>query len=351
MERAELTAVLKKLSPALSGKDLIPIFSCFCFGDTTTYAYDDVVALIHPKPTGDLRGGIRGSLLLNMLQASKAKEVTITQEGEKAQIQLGRTKLDVPVLEVDAFLFKPPTTGDAASVKVDEAFLTALEKAAVSIGRDPSHPWRLGVTIMFGKGWTTFYASDNKTAAKVQLGKAGEDEPTVAVLPPRFVELLMEIGKSDPPLKIHLSKEWVQASFTTGLKLFSRTISGADLDIFQGLFADKVEGAVEIPKGLDRCLERAALVAPYAKDPFTSISIDAERIRFKTKSPAGDVADAILLEGHEAVEVDVTPDLLQRGLKYAAKIKVLPEKVVLRGPGYTYLSSTVSRGDSAPAEE
>jgi hypothetical protein len=59
LEREDLVAVLKKVAPALSGKELIPIFSCLCFGEKSVHAYDDVVAMQFPLQCG-IRGGGRG---------------------------------------------------------------------------------------------------------------------------------------------------------------------------------------------------------------------------------------------------------------------------------------------------
>lgn len=40
-DRAMLVAILKKLAPALAPRDLVPIFTCFCFSKDSVHAYDN----------------------------------------------------------------------------------------------------------------------------------------------------------------------------------------------------------------------------------------------------------------------------------------------------------------------
>jgi DNA polymerase III sliding clamp (beta) subunit (PCNA family) len=355
LEREDLVAVLKKVAPALSGKELIPIFSCLCFGEKSVHAYDDVVAMQFPLQCG-IRGGVRGSLLLGWLGQVAAKELEITQEGDNVIIKAGRAKLTTPIMGEDTFLFSPPDRSKATERELDEDFLGALTKVSVSIGRDPSHPWRLGVTIVFSETGTLFYASDNTTACRVKIGKPTEEGATIAVLPPRFVELLADVGKADPPTKLYLSKSWAEARFTSGLRLFSRTIATSDISTFRAIFEGVPKEMTEVPKSLKPALERAVVVAGFAKDPYTRLTIaadgDVSRMKMVTKSSAGNVVDAVALPTpHDEVTIEVVPEHLFRGLGNAETMVVLEDRAVLRGPGYTYLVSSVERNQGGGKED
>jgi DNA polymerase III sliding clamp (beta) subunit (PCNA family) len=347
MVREEFLAACKRVSAAISGRDLIPVFSCLCFGEKSVHAYDDVVALQFPLVSG-LSGGIRGSLLLGWIGEAKAKELEVSQEGDNVTLKAGRAKLVTPIIASEDFLFKPPAREDASQRALDAEFLDALAKASISLGRDPSHPNRLGVTVVFSDEGSLFYSTNDRTACRVKIGKPASDAIPV-VLPPRFVELLGDVGKSDAPTKMYLTKDWVEVKFTSGLRLFSRTMSTSDVDAFKNIFtASKMPYSVAVPKGFDRALQRAQSVVSYAKDPFTKITADGNRLKLATKTPAGNVFDAVPLaeeiEGGQSIEV--LPDLVAKGLPHAEKFCILPDRIVMTGAsGFTYLVSNVSRAD------
>jgi DNA polymerase III sliding clamp (beta) subunit (PCNA family) len=351
VNRKTFVEVLGKVADALSGKDLIPVFACFCFDGKSVHAYDDVVALRHPLVCG-IEGAVRGTLLLNFLKASKAKDVDVTQDGEGLLLKAGRSKLTTSVLPAKDFLFEEPEVSKKAfTFAVDADFLQSLDKAMVSMGRDPSHPWRLGVCVVGGNDAMTLYSSDNRSASKVVI-KGGSTAPgLVTILPPRFCELLVAIGKADAPEMVSLSGEWAVVAFSSGLKLFSRTISGPDVKMYRQLFkAASDEECVSVPDGLDKALERAQVVLPYAKEPHTKLRVADGKLHLTTESSAGNVKDAITVE-HPECEADLSPDLVYRALPYCPKFRIAGDKgfVVFRGKGIVHLVTTIQQSGGGDA--
>ncbi len=352
-QRKEVLDVLKKVEPALSTKDLIPVFACLCFNGTTVTAFDDVVALQYPFDFG-FKGAVRGRVLIDFLASSRAKEVEVEGETDGViNIKAGRAKLNTPLLGTDDFLFKRPKMEQGHTLKVGDDFLSALGRAMISMGRDPSHPFRLGVTVSSvssgddgEKSGLLFYSSDNKSATQVFYPtKEGDKVELVTILPPRFCELISEIGKADKLTSITLNGDWVEATFTSGLRLFSKTVQGAELKTFRKVFKgmEEVGTVIDIPKGLDKCLERALVVAKFAKEPFTAVKVKGDQLLLHTSSEsAGEVKDRITIDTHGPAELWVAPELLARVLPLADKFALIPEQCVLfKGKHFTHVVTVV----------
>lgn len=359
MERSKVVDVLKKVEPGLAVKDLIPVFSCFCFSQGTVLAYNDVVALEHPLDS-PIRGAVRGKVILDWLAASRAKDLKVEQEDSTVTIRAGRAKLDIPALPEADFLFKWPKQKGFSEIDLDSAFLEGLRKAMISMGTDPTHPWRLGVTVAFwGEGkkcGVLFYSSDNKSATRVNV-PLKEDGPSdlVVILPPRLCELLVTLGRTDSPRKLLVTSKWVECQFKSGLRLFSKTMSNADVSTFETIFGGAKGKAksrlISLPKGLDRCLERAQVVLPFAAEPFSRVVIDGGKLVISTRSSAGDVRDALNIEDHEDCDVMLSPELVRRALPHAEKFCALPTDscLMFTSKGYEHLVTLVE-GTSSKEE-
>lgn len=362
MDRHILTIVLDRIAPALSTKDLIQVLACFCFGKTEVYAYDDQVCLIHPYDghedfVPNIRGAVRGRLLLDFLHASRSKTVEVegTAGSGSMTVKCGRAKLDVPVLPESDFLFEPPPMKKAKEITLSETFLGDLRTAAASMGHDPSNPWRLGVTLIYNDAGYAMYSTDNKTITRVTSGsEVDPDQDLVTLLPPRFVELLLDLSKKDVASTLQFTKDWVQIQFAGGMRLFSKSISGASPKEYVRMVGG-VEGRAdkpsELPKGIDRCFERALTVTPFAKEPFTQLSVKGDRLRFKTISPAGEVADSLPLTGAKEISIRVPPEIARKGLGRAKSLTLFEDCIRLGGKGYLHLIATIQSAEETGGNE
>jgi DNA polymerase III sliding clamp (beta) subunit (PCNA family) len=361
MKRTDLIERLKKLAPALSTKEFVPILSCFCFGKTSVHAYDDVIALELPYG-GEfqlpIRGGLRGKLLLDFLSASKATEVEfLNPSGEKVDhtytgelhCKAGRSKLKIPLQTETEFVFSLPPADAAHTINIGRDFIDRLKMAMPSMGENPSTPWQYGVTIFFGRKSIALYATDNKVASSVRVWIAPAEalQGQVTIMPPRFCDLLVEISGKDEPVKLVLTDQWVTAYFKSGLTLFSKAVAGANVIEYQTIFKaanEQSQDAVEVPLGFERCVDRALVVLPYAGEtPFTDFSVGAGRLSMKTLSRAGEANDEIGLEGHPDVEVKANPDNLKKHLANVTHLRLVKDSfVVLLGEGVSHLVTAVA---------
>jgi DNA polymerase III sliding clamp (beta) subunit (PCNA family) len=356
MNRTELLNTLKQVEPALATKDFIPVYACLCFTGKTVFAYDDVVALEAPLD-GKTVGGVRGRLLLDWLGASRARELEVTQEKEgELLIKAGRAKLTAPLCGVDDFVFEWPKEdkADVSTLELKPEVRSALQKASVSMGSDPSHAWRCGVTMEVLADALVFYSSDNKTASKVSC-KFSSPKKAVGkkvLLPPRFCELLINIGAGDKPEKLMFTSEWVETIFKSGVRLFSRCMDAVKLKTYEKIFTQTIDAEnapkmVAIPKGFEQALERALVVARFAEDPHTELTVKDGKMVMKTKSPAGDVRDSCDVGNHPDATERLAAEFIQRALPYADKFCIVPGKscFALRGSGFKHLISVVSDGE------
>jgi DNA polymerase III sliding clamp (beta) subunit (PCNA family) len=345
IDRANLVAALKRVDAALSSKDLVQVLACFCFTEKEVFAYDDTACLRMPYKLG-LSGGVRGALLLGWLSSCRAKEVEVSQDGETIKFKAGRSVHDTTLIPESEFLFEQPDLEGAAEVKVDMEFLAALSKAASSMGRDASLTWQYGVTVVPAGSGHVLYSTDDKTVMCAKAGKISKEKGEAILLPPRFVDLLLAISKTDSPKKMLIAEQWGLVTFASGLKLFTKTVVGADPENFTTYIDDvksKMENPVDIPKGIERCIDRSLLVAKFSREPYVRLAAGSGRLKFETKSDAGDVKDSLPCD-HADISVLVEPGLIQRGLPGAEKLTILENCMCMTGKGTTFICSTIQTG-------
>ena len=271
LERIDLLENLRRLAPAL-GRDIVPVFACFCFTGKVATAYDDVVALSIPLPW-PAPGGFRGDVLLGWLGAARAADVEVTAvEGKEGQalLKCGRSKLNITTLAPKDFVFSPQTD-KADTIAITPGLLEMLGRCEVSMGEDPSRTWQNGVTLAFPSGdapdRVTFYSTNNVAASRgrVKVTIERQTKLVTLLLPPRFVKLMLAIAARDKAKTLHVNKSWAQVDFASGLQLFSRTSRDTDLEAFKGVFNSELEAKAEKllhekPKGLEHALERALVL-------------------------------------------------------------------------------------------
>lgn len=341
MIRNELLTMLKKIEPALAAKDLVPVLACICFGNGRVFAYDDLIGLSMPIEDAPVKGAIRGRIMLEFLSRTSAKEVEFIADGEdKLIIKAGRSKLTTPLLPESDFEFKEPDLDQKIKLSVSDGFIDALEKCSISLGTDPNHQWRLGVTINPVDGGATFYSTDNRTATRC---KTKLDLGEVAVLlPPRFVSLFLGIVKSDPATEIIVADRWVTVVFDSGLQLFSRIGSKPEPKEYETLFANyNVEKAIDLPQGFARCMERAESILAFSRDKYSNFEVKEGKLVIVTESDAGRCRDNVPAEDHPEISVDVPPGLILRALEKAERILITKAMVMLRGKRFDHLVGTI----------
>ena len=347
MKRTDVINNLKKVAPALANKEFIPAFCCFTFKDGNVIAYDDVIGIKSQLDIG-FNGLVRGWTLIEYLSKSTAPEIEFEANGNSLTIRGSkRSEFKMPLKSLDDALFDFPDTKDADSVEFTGMVLEALQLALMSMGTDPSHPWRLGVSLYFGDGFVVLYSSDNLTMSRCEVdctvpkkfvGKG-------MILPPKFCS--MAAGTKTKVANLFVSKDssWVIMKFDNGIEMFTRTINDLQIARFEKVFdnydRDKID-VVQIPKGLESSLDKALVVLDSKLNKYSKMSVKEDKLHLDTTTPIGEVHDSHSFKGHKEVEVTVPPQMLKRAMKNVDSISLIGDRCVYcEGNGITYLVSVV----------
>lgn len=337
MKRTDLMNTLKRAEHALGSKDLVPVFQCFLFDGKHALAYNDVVAISVPCPF-EIKGGLNGRLLLDWLAACRSNDVAVVPKKDEIQLKGGRSKLNLPLVDSEDFIFEFPKER-GHKLTMSEDVVSMIEAVAISMGTDANNPWRLGITVDFKNGKATFYSSDNISASRgnlaVKIGKPLNGK--AVILPPRFVELLLSFQKKDAAKTLIFGNGWIEASFESGLRLWSKMISEIEPDTFRELFAaqlgKKSPAAITIPRGLDSCLDRVRVMLTHAKLDNVAATVKKGTLKLFADSQLGQVEDMIRIKDHPDVEEKISPTHIARALPHCGKILILADKCVYLSGG------------------
>jgi hypothetical protein len=290
MKRLELLSVLKSVSPALPGRSLIPILNCLCFDSKSVVAYDDVVALKAPCDVG-LCGGLPGPLLLAFLEASNSSEVVISTDENVANFKLGRSKMKIPIIPSEDFLFvAPKNRGD--TLELTKEFLDSLSFISRSSAEDVHNANRSGITLWFEKGSLIMYATDAVTFVKIslQIPYPSQFSGACMILRERFHTLLRKISAT----RLRLTADGDIIGSRGKLRLYGKITPGADSSMYENMLTAVVPENLQfakIPTGLSRCLERALLL----NKETTRFSYADGRLEVFTEGGGSELRDSIKL--------------------------------------------------------
>lgn len=345
MNRAEFATVLQRLSSALSAKDLVPVFSCYCFDGQRVHTYDDIVALEAPFAF-PVPGAYRGDLLLKWANSVQAEEVAIEAITEAdvtlVQFKCGRSNIKLPQISADNFIFGRPSKKGSIELKVTEEFVAAIASVLPCVSRDATHPWQFGVTIKPGQKKAVVLATNNLSAARATI-PAIEGMSEAILLPPRFCDLLVEMGKQGITNFILHEDSAVSATFDNGVRLFSKIGSGVDASRYDQLFTPErlseiKEKLKDCPPGLQATIQRASLVLDKGEAHTLNFKFKEDRLVIQGLSGQGDVKEALKFPDHEACSGDFDPDYLNPVLGSAEMMCMLPQLcLAFWGQGTMYL--------------
>ena len=335
---AEFISALRKAAPALSNKDLVPILSCFCFSNDEVVAYDDVVAMIVPcKPP--FEGAVRGNLVLNFLATVPSEALKVTVKDTEVTFRAGAARLVTGLTPKEDFVFEVPQRTEALELVMNSDLRNALNQALVTMGVDPAHPWRMGITVDFQADYIALYTTDNFTCGQ-QFIMTAVPESLVGKqvwMPPRLCQLLMDYPCDEGT--IYLTPDWIEVEFKDGSRLFSRTITNVDVVKYQETFAPIQElleaaGATEITKDFNSAIDRSLIILQSETDKKIGFEIKDGQLTLTGKSELGLVDDQLPVPGHNDVSVASSPDLIKRCIEGMALISFTNRCVVVR-EGYS----------------
>lgn len=339
MKRFELVETLKRVLPALSKNEVTKNFSNFYFDGKFVQAWDGMVALRSPCET-EFTGGVRGRLLVDFLDASKAVEVEFEPDKKVCVVKAARAKLTMAQFPLKGFKFEWPGE-TVATIKATDDLIAAMKACDASMGLDPSNPALLGVTVEAEPDSYVLHSATNVslTSCVVKTKPPKELVGNAFTLPMRFCELVLGGVR---PSTLSVNTKWVEATYEDGTRLHSATISEAKPALFRKVLS-KIDWNhfVNVPKGMEGCVRRALVVLSSDETQHTDLSVRDGKLRLNTEGPVGRATDYVPMDKHDEVEVSVRPSLLLKPLENAVTMRVLRSSIAFSGPNYRSLISVV----------
>jgi DNA polymerase III sliding clamp (beta) subunit (PCNA family) len=328
MKREELLDTLDLVRPALSSKNLVPIYTTFCFTDETVFACNDIITIIAPFKSG-IVAGVHGETLIGLLSNSKAKNVTMDLSENSLLVKVGSSKINLPVFPEDDFLFNEADVDSdwMVSLNIDKNLLMGFECCLITSSQDLALPALMGVTLLSTGATCHLYSCDGDALSRFAVGKAKGKCSEHLTMPSEFCRAVLKITskfKIDEGT-LEVNKDWAKATLSNGYIIYGRTIYKKDPLDYEAAIKKSVGKSPQFfdaPSNLVDALARAAVIV-NKETMETSLSISDGKIYLKTESSLGVVKDSVAFDGdHEDIDVLVNAASIQRALQVCNEISV-----------------------------
>lgn len=342
MLRKELLEVLDLVKPALSSDGLVSsVFSNFCFTNGQVYAYQDKLGIVGPCAVEDTFG-VNGKVFMELLRASSAAEVEITLDKENVLVKNGRSKMKLPFVKKDEFLFEEPEQETWQIIlDINDELLQAFELCLHTAADDSTMPGFMGLTIKGGAD-CRIYSCDGDSLSQFDLSVKGAPQ-VLYTMPSEFAEAVLKIAEATACNvgQLYVNNEWALVEFGNDYKVYGRIIQIADPydheSQMQRIMSRKPK-FIEIPEGMGDALSRARVVADIESKP-TVIKVSGGKAEMVTDTHMGVVRDSFRIDkGQKDVEASVFAKLIQRGVTACDRFALFDDCTVYkREDGYTLL--------------
>jgi DNA polymerase III sliding clamp (beta) subunit (PCNA family) len=344
IERTTLLKALNSAKPALGSNNQLVELNHFWFDTDYVYAYNEILGIKAPCKT-DFMGGVKGDLLLGMLDKSSAKELIIEEDGNELICTAGTAQLTFTLLPFkdfkDIWTIKEPDWDN--SYEISDAFIEAVDAVLFSVGNSKVlNPEQRGITIIQrDRGYADLYTTDSATIswARIETDRKIHSENVRCVLLTEFCDLLKGIAK--PTDKLSIDQSTASLLVQDGMFVFSRLVeegeTPADFETYMREYT-KVEKFVKIPKEFDMALARAELLTTKGTSEVTPVEFSIKEreppvLTLYAKTLYGEIDDEIEIEpGHEKIVVKADVSLVKRALNKRTGFAIKKECIVLTGP-------------------
>ena len=318
MERKSFLEKLVRVSPALLGNDLIPVLTHFWFTGENVMAFNDQIAISVPCQT-NFTAAVPGNTLMDLLKASKARELELTIADNNLNIKAASSKFKLGIMEKESFVFEMPKSDKDARLKIDfNRFLSCLDSCMRSVTKDTSVPEQLGVTLIAAGDQLMMFSTNNSTLSYGEVELKSKPKFDRVILSGTFCEQLLKLADpKDMNLEIHKDYALLEG---IGYSLFGRLLEvEKPVDFVSILSHHCKEGydkeLIQIPSKLRLVLDRACIITDSKLGPAKTeiFTTDDGKMKFVSKSDRGEVYDSIMVGDHPKISVTVDPKFLKSG--------------------------------------
>lgn len=353
MNRTTLLKVLNTAKPFLADQDFVPILTHFCFEKNHVLAYNDVQA-IKLKLDSPLECAVPGSLLLKIFETVTKDEFTITQGGSEVLISVGKTKITLPFLKKEFFVFKMPETFDNFPIFLDLNLQTirGLEKCLISVSSDPVNPEFTGIVWNITNNNLCLSSSDRKSISTFKQTLLNNDNKgsLKIILPKIFCEKLVllskELIKDDSTFRMYFSENEVVATLSPDCTIFTRNIKVTKFVDFEERLNKFIPNLARIlfidtPFDLGEVLQRAMLILSklnLGDKRATKVTVQDKHLRFETNSVMGTSDEFVELK-HPLGEFNfqIEPTLWKRACEVTQHISITPQLILTKSSDGNFL--------------
>ncbi len=346
INRLELLTSLQNLEPALSTKPIIEELTFIWFTGTYVYAYNDIIGIVAPLET-EFKGGMKGSLILGLLDKSRAKEIEfIPSDNEDLLIKAANARLNLAYYGLDRSIWDVPALNNDLTFEITDILLKAISNAMMSVGHDTSIPDQLGVTLIPDGNILYLFSTDSKTVSRAMIPFECKFQKRV-ILPVIFCQQLMKLCKNGGRMMIEGSS--ILAENKNGVLLFSRLIETARPLEFHAtvdsvLSQREARQPVLIPKRFKLAIERVALVLESHLGESAKFEVKDDVLYMQADTSLGHIKDQMRLDAeHSDVELHVDPHLIKRALSECSELYLGKSCVILSDENFIHLISASER--------
>lgn len=345
--RLELLTALKMAEPALATKSIIEELTYFWFTGEHLVGYNDILGITIPLRT-EFKGGIKGSLLLGLLEKSRARDVEFLLSDTELLVKAANARLSLSYTDIARAIWTEPEFDNPIEFSITKEFLQAIEDVLVSVGYDTSVPDQLGVTLLPDTNTLYFFTTDSKTISRSMLPFDCNGLPERMILPLTFCEQLLKLCKKGGTLL--LSATSVCAVNKENVHLFTRLIETTrplefHLTMNNAMAQLEDNHLIAIPNRFKLALERVSIVLSVNVGEPALFSIDDGVLHMHAKTGLGEINDSMRLdEVHSSIDVHVDPLLIKRAVASCSSFCIGPSCVFLsKQPHFMHLISLTDR--------
>lgn len=305
----DLNSKLAIVSRALSSNAAIPVLSHVVFDGTHVYAYDGMQAIRVPFET-DFQCAVPGKEFVSALATFKDGEVSLSLNGNKLSVKIGRAVLDFVCLSPQEFAFEVPNLSEVVSYELSEDFFDSLKFVFVAANDDLDDASTYGVRFCVSDGQAILYGTDRKQLAKAIVSNTDLDGFEIT-LPIEFCKLLLSnIKHLDCGRLLFDSENGRVAVISDRVQIYSNLMVQQFVDCMS--FVNKIQH--EASKGFSvpkeswlAIIKRASLLS---NDTIvTEIVSGGNNITFTTKTPHCLHEERLDVEGMPNFKVKVNPKM------------------------------------------
>lgn len=336
INREKFLSALNLAKAALGKPTFVPVLSHFCLTGDAILAFDDTVAISVAFDT-QVICAVQGDKLLTLVGSLSSSTLALDKKEGALHLLSGRSKLKLPYLEADAFVFKGDFGRKVTSIEINEDFLEGMRKCLIAVGADQTHPGQMGVTLQAD----TLFSTDNVTMSRYKL-KGAEYDGAPMLLHTAFCQNLLTLGKAfdGEPAVLNIHSTCVVAEFGDKAYLYAKLPVVERMPDFERVVESMIPKKTpfeDIPPSWEAVFVRAAAVV-NAKEPVSRITCGGSAIVVETSSPVGEADDTIEVEA-ERLELDffVDPSHVLRATKECKEVQFAQRALIMRDGRFTHL--------------